>query len=314
MNLAILLATYNGEMFLAEQLDSLFSQTYTDFVIYAHDDGSIDRTVEILQQYHNEYPGKLIVLEYERTGGARNNFYSLMQRVDADYYMFCDQDDVWLPNKIEKSIAALHELEEKYQNEPCLIFTDLCVVNQNLTIVADSYMKRFHYTPEHQTIGTILSGGIVAGCTMAINRRCIDLVRINVKDINLYSMHDTMVFLLAIACGYVGYVDIQPILYRQHDNNTAGLWDKLYFNKWLVSKIKNFLHGQQIEKSMILINWQRKMIKALSEVDVTHLEQRYEINELQRILTSNKMERIKLYRKYKLLKNDWKNKWKIILV
>ena len=314
MSLAILLATYNGEKFLAEQLDSLFSQTYTDFIIYAHDDGSTDRTIEILYRYKKMYPEKLAILEYESMGGAKNNFYSLMQRVDADYYMFCDQDDIWLPNKIEKSLTALYDLEGKKQEDPCLIFTDLCIVNQDLDIIADSYMKRFNYTPEHQTIGTILSGGIVAGCTMALNRQCIELVRVNVKDIEAYSMHDTMVFLLTIACGYVGYVDIQPILYRQHDNNTAGLWDKLYFNKWLVSKIKNILYGKQIEKSMILINWQRKMIRALSDLDDIHPEQRYEINELKRVLTSNKIERIKIYRKYKLLKNDWKNKWKIILV
>ena len=112
MSLAILLATYNGEKFLPEQMDSLFSQTYADFVIYAHDDGSTDQTVGILRQYEKKYPEKLVILEYEPQGGAKNNFYSLMQRIDADYYMFCDQDDVWHPEKIEKTLKKILELED----------------------------------------------------------------------------------------------------------------------------------------------------------------------------------------------------------
>ena len=141
MSLAILLATYNGEKFLAEQLDSLFSQTYSDFIIYAHDDGSTDQTVGILHQYQNKYPEKLIILDYEPTGGAKNNFYSLMQRVDADYYMFCDQDDIWLPFKVDVSLKKIQGMELTYICMPCLVFSDLRVVDHQLNTISDSFKE-----------------------------------------------------------------------------------------------------------------------------------------------------------------------------
>jgi len=91
----ILLATYNGEKFLQEQLDSILHQTFQDWRIVAHDDGSTDATLEILQQFQLEHPSKIHILDDGLSfGSARDNFEHLMKHAAADYIMLCDQDDV----------------------------------------------------------------------------------------------------------------------------------------------------------------------------------------------------------------------------
>jgi rhamnosyltransferase len=102
--IAILLATYNGGQYLMEQLDSLLQQTCQEWTLYIHDDGSTDNTYDILREYSQKH-SNIYVLEYESQRGAMGNFLSLLQRVEADYYMFCDQDDVWLKQKVIKEFA-----------------------------------------------------------------------------------------------------------------------------------------------------------------------------------------------------------------
>jgi glycosyltransferase involved in cell wall biosynthesis len=116
---AILLGTYNGEKFLAEQLDSLENQTHKNWIIIASDDGSTDRTLEILQQYQAKWPvGKLTVLNGPKKGFCQN-FLSLACNniIRADYYAFCDQDDVWFDGKIERITQKFNEILEKSSKE-----------------------------------------------------------------------------------------------------------------------------------------------------------------------------------------------------
>lgn len=116
---AILLCTFNGEKFLSEQLDSLQSQTYQNWVVIASDDGSTDNTLKILQQYKAKWPsGKLSIRNGPQKGFCQN-FLSLACNPDifADYYAFCDQDDVWLPEKLDvalRNIAANQKNKTPY--------------------------------------------------------------------------------------------------------------------------------------------------------------------------------------------------------
>ncbi len=96
---AILLTTYNGGKYLPELLRSLADQTCQDFVCYIHDDGSVDNTVDLCKAFCREHEGQFVLLDYPKTGSAKNNFLSLLERVEADHYLFCDQDDFWLPDK-----------------------------------------------------------------------------------------------------------------------------------------------------------------------------------------------------------------------
>jgi glycosyltransferase involved in cell wall biosynthesis len=135
---AILLATYNGERYLDELMRSLLCQTYRDFVIIVRDDHSSDRTPEILERWSAAQPDKVRVVS-DDLGNLRStgNFARLMELCDAPYFAFCDQDDIWLPNKIELKINAIRRLEEQFgEATPILVHSDLTVVDGNLEQIA----------------------------------------------------------------------------------------------------------------------------------------------------------------------------------
>ena len=117
----VLLATYNGARFLREQLDSIFAQDYENLRILARDDGSRDETPQILSEYAQRFPSRFRLLPTDTaTGSAKTNFLKLMQASDADYVCFCDQDDVWLPEKVSTTQRAMSGLEERWgRDTPC---------------------------------------------------------------------------------------------------------------------------------------------------------------------------------------------------
>jgi glycosyltransferase involved in cell wall biosynthesis len=112
VSVQILLATYNGARFLREQLDSLFNQTFQDFTVLIRDDGSTDNTVQIIEEYNQKFPNKITLLEDSfKNVGATQNFGILLENATADYIFFCDQDDIWVKHKIEKSLQKIQSLE-----------------------------------------------------------------------------------------------------------------------------------------------------------------------------------------------------------
>lgn len=118
---AILLCTYNGARFLAEQLESLEYQTHQNWVVIASDDGSTDLTLEILQQYQAKWPSGKLTIRGGPQKGFSQNFLSLAcdPEIKANYYAFCDQDDVWLPEKLEIAVGNIIEKQE-YRGEIAL--------------------------------------------------------------------------------------------------------------------------------------------------------------------------------------------------
>ena len=114
---AILLATYNGEKYIEEFLISLQGQTFQNYICYIHDDGSKDRTRRIAEEFEKRDPGHFQILEGPSQGGAKENFLWMLGQIEAEYYMFADQDDVWLPEKIEKSVRTITEKKEEPQAE-----------------------------------------------------------------------------------------------------------------------------------------------------------------------------------------------------
>ena len=109
--IAILLSTYNGSKYLREQLNSIIDQTVKDWILYVRDDGSTDETIDIIKEYVSLYPNINYIEDIQNLGSARS-FMKLLSLVEADHYMFCDQDDVWLPTKIEVSLMEMKK--QKY--------------------------------------------------------------------------------------------------------------------------------------------------------------------------------------------------------
>lgn len=220
--IGILLCTYNGEKYLSQQIDSLLNQTFQDFIIYIHDDGSTDQTNKIIQQYKNAYTNKIIILEDNKKGrGAKDSFMWLLNEVSADYYMFCDQDDIWLKTKIEDTYRRMQEVEKQYKNKPIVIHTDLTLVDKNLNTIYPSFWK---YANMHVDISKkfkyLCLGNIVTGCTMLFNNMA---KSISLNQTNKYvPLHDYWIALVTAQNGIVENLKKQTILYRQHEYNVIG--------------------------------------------------------------------------------------------
>ena len=218
------MATYNGEKYLREQIDSLLNQTFQDWVLWIHDDNSKDKTVEIIKKYQNKYPDKIRFLRDDiSTGGAKENFTYLLNKIDNnfDYVMFCDQDDVWLENKIEITLQKIKQIENNNINRPVLIHTDLMVVDEKLNVIAKSMFQYQKLNLNNQkNIKLIAMENIVTGCTMMLNRK-LALLSQNIP--NEAIMHDWWIAIITLKeKGIIEFVDEATILYRQHALNTVG--------------------------------------------------------------------------------------------
>lgn len=234
--IAILLATYNGERFIEEQLDSLFSQSCQDFRIFVRDDGSTDNTVKIVEAYVQKYPDRIIIMNDKILHrGARDSFLWLLEHVNAVYYMFCDQDDIWLPFKVEHTLSRMEEIETKYHDKAIMIHTDLQIVDAKLNLINQSFWNWGKFNVDlnkYFNFGAL--GNVFTGCTMMINNRVKDFtypVNSNVK------LHDEWIGLVVTKYGKVENLKEQTILYRQHGNNVCSAGEEKEFN---IKRYTNF--------------------------------------------------------------------------
>ena len=220
--ISILLATYNGEKYIKEQIDSLLKQTYQDFKLFISDDSSTDSTYSIIQDYAKKHPNKIFVTQNENnSSSAKLNFFQMMTQHKSDYIMLCDQDDVWLPDKIEKSLHKMKELEKKHgSSTPLLVHTDLTIVDENLNTISSSYFKTEDINLEKKTLNKIIARNITTGCTVIYNRALAERIDTTPK---FMIMHDWWLTLAACALGKIDTIHEPTILYRQHADNEIGI-------------------------------------------------------------------------------------------
>ena len=219
---AILLATYNGERYLEEQIESIIEQTYKNWVLYIRDDNSKDGTQKIIDKYIKKYPNKIIqIIDNITTNDACKNFMCLLEKVHKEkkykMYMFCDQDDVWLKDKIEIMVNKYLEVENK--EKPILIHTDSYVVDSNLNIICNSSIKYSGLNSKRKKFNSFLIQNNTRGCTILINNKLANLVKLDIENI---IMHDWYFALIASAFGEIIYINKPTIKYRQHSNNVLG--------------------------------------------------------------------------------------------
>ena len=219
--IAILLATYNSERFLKDQLSSIFGQSFHEWKLIIRDDGSTDNTISIINEYKKQYPDKVFLLKDERAGlRAYMNFVTLLKNACADYYMFCDHDDVWLKDKISISIKRMKEIESKYPDKPVVVHTDMKVVDQDLNVISESFWKYSRFLPGHTDFWELVCCNCVNGCTMLFNQKAKDTIYGHEP---YCLMHDTLVAQsTAAAGGIISAVNKATVLYRQHVDNVIG--------------------------------------------------------------------------------------------
>lgn len=241
-NLAILLSTYNGSKFLREQLDSIINQNYNSWTLYIRDDGSSDITATIINEYVQKYDN-IVYFEDSSNLGSALSFMNLLRLVEADYYMFCDQDDFWFDSKISDSLNKIKSVEVDYDG-PALIFADLKVTDEKLRILSDSFWNYNKVLPEliMKEPDFINVFNCAPGCTMIFNSQLRNIC--NDYD-NEIIMHDWYIMIKASLYGKVDYVNAPLMLYRQHFNNVVGA-DKVTVNKLLQKfiRIKNTVKSQ----------------------------------------------------------------------
>jgi len=219
---AILLATYNGEKFLEEQLRSILAQTYRDFVVVVRDDHSNDRTPAILAQWSKAHPDKIYLVSDAR-GNLHYvaNFSRLMEICDTPYFALCDQDDVWLPDKLEIMIKEIQRLEHQFgEPMPILVHSDLRVVDSDLKEISSSLFSHLRLNVnQRRRLHYLLFENIVTGCALVGNRALLELAR-PIPDGIPY--HDWWLALVAVSCGAMSTVAEPTVLYRQHGRNQVG--------------------------------------------------------------------------------------------
>lgn len=231
----IVLSTYNGGRYLREQLDSIVGQTFTEWSLLIRDDASSDDTLEIVSEYVERYRGKIRLVEPPgKNLGACQSFARLLEFAEADYIMFCDQDDVWLPEKISLTLTKIQELKEVHGVEiPLLVHTDLRVVDESLNLVAESGHGYQKIDPDNgNAFGRLLVQNIATGCTTMMNRTLRDRA-LPIPAAAL--MHDHWLSLVASCFGKIAYLPTPTLLYRQHVKNKVGAqgWNTVYAAKLL---------------------------------------------------------------------------------
>ncbi len=216
----ILLSTWNGERWLPELLESLERQSFQDWDLLIRDDGSQDQTNKLLLEWQRAHPHKVKLFEVDGQHlGSAASFSRLVSLSSAPYLMFCDQDDIWFPEKIELSMAAMGLLESGYgHSKPLLVHTDMAVVNADKDLLAASFwrLRGFDVAQRKQAY---LIANVVSGCASLFNRAAAGQA-FPLPDEAI--QHDRW---LALVCAWQGQVHplAQPLMfYRQHGQNELG--------------------------------------------------------------------------------------------
>ena len=254
-HVAILMATYNGSKYLPHQLDSILAQSYTNWTLFVQDDLSTDNTRSIVEDYARR-DSRIHLVENADKLGAKRNFMSLLEKTEADYYMFSDQDDEWLPEKIALTMEKMLQEEKQAPGVPVIVHTDLRVVDSNLKEMAPSLWEMFRISPRLLNSLDMLGGHcLVTGCTMMFNKA---VKRVSLPMPPQAIMHDVWMALATFRHGgRIGYVETPTILYRQHGNNTLGASD--FRTHYILNKIRSLGHtiadGWRYYKMLRCVNY-----------------------------------------------------------
>ncbi len=292
--IAVLLATHNSKKYIFEQIDSVLNQTHKNIVLAVSDDNSTDGTKDIIAEYAKKDERVIFVGGSEPLGSAQSNFMFLLNSAPkADYYMFCDHDDVWLGDKIEKTLSKMLEIEE--ENVPALMHTDLKVVDGSLNTMSESMFLSQQLSKNASLASTLIQSS-ATGCTMMLNNALLELAK-QKKDANEMIMHDWFLSILALATGKMAFLDEPTILYRQHGNNEVGAKDTRSI-KYILTKVSAF------SKNKKSINDTYLQSKMIAELYKDALGENYQmIFEFGENLKKGKLARIKTSKKYGIWKN-----------
>lgn len=256
------MATYNGEKYIQQQIESIINQSYLDWNLYIHDDGSSDKTIEIIKQFNDSRIH--LVEDNVHFGNSSLNFLHLVKNcVTNDYFFFADQDDFWLPNKIEKTFSLIKQIENGDKSIPICIGTDLKVVDSELNTINESFYKLSKMLSDAD-FNSLLIENDFTGCTMCMNKAVIQyLKKIDKTDCLKIVQHDWIIALICASDGKIAQLNEPTMLYRQHQNNVVGANSFSIKKAFQFSTLKKRLSKIKKLKRQIYIQLElaRKLIK-----------------------------------------------------
>jgi len=232
--MTVVLATYNGELFIREQLDSILQQSFTDFQIIIGDDASTDSTFSILKEYEERYSDIICVFQNKHRLGVVSNFEKLIERADTPYISLSDQDDIWYKDKLLNAVTKLENLHD--ERTPLLFHSDLCVVNDERIKLYDSFFKMRGYSfPKERSIDIMLGRCGVMGNTIVFNQALKEKILPFPKSL---AIHDYWIALVNELLGKRVTYDNPLVEYRIHDSNTSNSLRDIKNSK-ILTKIVN---------------------------------------------------------------------------
>ena len=249
MRVCIILSTYNGKKYVCQQLDSIFqSAEDMDIFLSVRDDGSKDDTIQILEEYGKKNNVEIKIDAGENAGSARSFLLAIRNCPKADYYAFCDQDDVWLPKKIATAVNQIRDTEK-----PILWCSDYQVTDANQNVILPSALKQ----PIQDDVRSMFYNN-VPGCTMVFNWALMQKMRM--IEISEIRMHDIMAMNVALITGEIYFEKNPFVLYRQHGDNVLGYsHKKIKVRKW----IKDKMHLLRCKENYSTAEYARAVLKAL---------------------------------------------------
>ena len=237
----ILMATYNGEKYIKEQIDSIVNQTYANWKLLIRDDGSNDKTLDIIREYEKRDVRIKLLEDSKGNLGFVKNFEELIKNSKNEFIMFSDQDDYWLENKIENYINELNKLSKNELETPLLLHSNSFVCNENLEIIKEKFINSKVALQYKEN--SYFFAYTVQGSTALINRKLID---IGIPFLKNVTVHDRYFHLLAEFFGKRIFIDESLMKYRQHLNNNIGAKSSI------IQKILKKRYFEEEERNLIL--------------------------------------------------------------
>lgn len=286
--LCILLASYNGEKYISEQLDSIINQTYRNWELIIRDDGSKDETVTILNKYEKKDERIKILRDDKGNLGFLKNFEELLFNAKEEFVLFSDQDDFWLKNKLEKFVEKIRDLDEKVLSKPLLIHCNSLVCDDKLEIIKEEFIDSKIAKKTNSNI--YFFEYIVQGSTSMVNKK---MIKESLPFLKNVTLHDRYFHLLSQFLGTRVFIDESLVKYRQHERNEIGA------NRSIIKNImsKKYFY---VEDRKLIEEIKEKYIKCLRKRDLNDIEKYLEVTDRNK----NRLERFWLskYFQMKLLK------------
>ena len=216
----VVLPTYNGAAYLRQQVASIDQQTLRPQRLIIRDDGSTDGTRELLASLKQDYGDWLALLPADGNLGCSANVNRLLEITRAPYVALADQDDHWLPGKLEASLTLLKQLEQIHGVEmPLMVHSDLSLIDGDGMPLGCSYLQLQRLDPSRTGLDDLLLTNVVTGCTVLLNQA---LLKTALPIPAEALMHDWWLALVASATGVIGFLPEPAVLYRQHGSNVLG--------------------------------------------------------------------------------------------